>query len=154
MNPLLHIVLVEPEIPANTGNAGRTAVVLGLRLHLVCPLGFSLEDRYVRRAGLDYWRDVDLVVHDSWPEALPHLGRFWLFSARATRLYTDVAYQPGDALVFGKESAGLPDELLAQYPDRCLRLPMLPGRRSMNLSNTVSVGAYEALRQMGFPNLR
>jgi tRNA (cytidine/uridine-2'-O-)-methyltransferase len=153
MDPVLHIVLVEPEIPTNTGNAGRTAVLLGLRLHLVRPLGFSLEDRYVRRAGLDYWRDVDLAVHDSWPQAASHLARFWLFSAHAHQLYTTVEYQRGDALVFGRESTGLPQALLAAHPQRALRVPMRAGQRSLNLSNTVAVAAYEALRQLGFPDL-
>lgn len=153
--PTLHVALVEPEIPANTGNVGRTCVLCGLHLHLVRPLGFSLEDRYLRRAGLDYWSLLELSVHDSWTAFLAALqGRpMWYFSGRGSMRYTDVSYAPGDVLVFGRESSGLSEEILSAAGDRCIRIPMLPQARSLNLSNAVAIAVFEALRQMGFPGL-
>jgi tRNA (cytidine/uridine-2'-O-)-methyltransferase len=146
---------VEPEIPPNTGNVSRTCVVTGSRLHLVRPLGFSLEDRYLRRAGLDYWPGLDLVVHDSWPGCLEALGGrpLWLFTGRGGRPHVAVPFGGEDALVFGRESTGLSDGILGARPDRWVRLPMLPGWRSLNLSNAVAVAVYEALRQQGFPGM-
>ncbi len=151
----LHVVLVEPEIPANTGNVGRTCVATGCRLHLVRPLGFSLEDRYVRRAGLDYWADLDLTVHADWAGCLAALGGrpLWLFATQGGRAYHATAYAPGDALVFGRESTGLAPALLEAMPDRAVRIPMRRGYRSLNLSNAVAVAVYEALRQTGFTGL-
>ena len=151
---MLHIVLVEPEIPQNTGNIARTCAATGSMLHLVRPLGFTLDDRYLKRAGLDYWDSVEVRVHDSLEEALSALGKpFWLFTTKARTCYTDVAYGPDDVLVFGKETAGLPEELLVAHPASCVRIPMLEGKRSLNLSNCVAVAAYEALRRQNFTGL-
>ena len=149
--PRFHLVLVEPEIPPNTGNVARLAAATGCRLHLVGPLGFSLEDRYLRRAGLDYWPHVDLRVHEAW-EALidaerPSQDRLWLFSAHAERSFRSPRYQAGDWLVFGGESAGLPSALQTRYADRLLNIPMDRTRvRSLNLANSVAVAVYEGLR--------
>lgn len=152
----LAVVLVAPEIPPNTGNVSRTCVVTGSELHLVRPLGFSLADRYLRRAGLDYWPALALRVHDSWPDARRVLAPrpVWLFTGQGGRPHTAVPFRGDDALVFGCESAGLPPDILAAFPDRWVRLPMLPGWRSLNLSNAVAVAVYEALRQHGFPGMR
>jgi tRNA (cytidine/uridine-2'-O-)-methyltransferase len=153
--PPLHVVLVAPEIPSNTGNVGRTCVAAGLRLHLVRPLGFSLADRDVRRAGLDYWRDLDLVVHEDWDACLEALrgARRWYLTPGGRHRHTEVAYALGDALVFGRESTGLPHRLLEAEPEATLRIPMRPGYRSLNLANAVALVVYEALRQLGFPGL-
>ncbi len=150
---MLRIVFHEPQIPPNTGNAIRLAAVTGCELHLVEPLGFGLEDARLRRAGLDYHDLASVTVHPDletcWGALRPE--RVWAFSARATRPYTDVAYAPGDVLLFGAEPSGLPDAVLGDehVTDR-LRLPMLPGRRSLNLSNAVAIAVYEAWRQLGF----
>jgi tRNA (cytidine/uridine-2'-O-)-methyltransferase len=152
----LHIVLVEPEIPANTGNVARTCAATGIALHLVRPLGFSTEDRYLKRAGLDYWRMVEVLYHDSFDQvraAYPE-GRFFFATTRAGRSYTDVIYPPGSFLVFGKETAGLPTTLLQANADHLIRIPIRNEARSLNLSNSVAVVLYEALRQQGFPGLR
>jgi len=151
----LQVVLVNPEIPPNTGNVSRTAVVTGCRLHLVGPLGFSLEDRYLRRAGLDYWPDLDLVVHDDWPRCLQALGArpLHLFTAAGLTPHTTVRFGRDDALVFGRESTGLPPAILNAHPRAHVRLPLLPQQRSLNLSNAVAVAVYEALRQHGFPGM-
>jgi len=151
----MHIVLVEPEIPANTGNIARTCSVTGASLHLVKPLGFSTDDRYLKRAGLDYWHLLDLHYHDNFA-ALKQMypdGRFWYFTTKGGHPYHRVQFRPGDFLVFGKETAGLPRELLAQNPDRCLRIPMQGNVRSLNLSNSVAIALYEALRQQDFPHM-
>lgn len=148
MSPPFHVVLVEPLIPQNTGNVGRLCVATGARLHLVRPLGFDISDKAVRRAGLDYWKNVDLVVHDD-TEALGRavdLDRAWLFSARATRSYSSATFQPGDVLVFGKETTGL-GELGTVRPDRLLTVPFTGPVRSLNLSTTVGIVVYEGLRQ-------
>jgi len=148
--PKFHIVLVAPEIPPNTGSIGRLCAATGCRLHLIRPLGFSLEDRYLKRAGLDYWPYVDLEVHDSWGafrERYPLL-KLHLFSARASRSFWEARYLPGDALVFGSESRGLPRALLAEYAADTYVIPIWhPRVRSLNLSNAVSIVLYEALRQ-------
>ena len=148
----LHLCLVEPEIHWNTGNVGRTALALGATLHLVEPLGFSLDDKQVRRAGLDYWPRVDLRLWPSWDAfaaALPSLGEPWLFSASATRDYWDAQFAPATVLVFGRESVGLPRALLAAHADRALRIPMRdPELRSLNLSTAVALAAYEVARQL------
>jgi tRNA (cytidine/uridine-2'-O-)-methyltransferase len=151
----LHVVLVYPEIHYNTGNVARTCAVTDTSLHLVEPLGFSLEDRYLRRAGLDYWPMVKLTVHpdlDHLRAALGHLPWAY-FSARATRWYTELRFRPDHVLVFGRESTGLPDELLTG--PEVYRVPMrpVPGARSLNLANTVALVLYEGLRQLGFPGL-
>ena len=152
--PSLHIVLVEPEIPQNTGNIARTCAVTGAALHLVGPMGFQLEDKKLRHAGLDYWPYLTLSTYESLPEFFEkNQGSFFFFSTKAQRRYTDVSYPDGSYLFFGKESAGLPEKLLFQHPEQCVRIPMLGGFRSLNLANSVAVVAYEALRQLGFPGL-
>lgn len=152
----MHIVLVEPEIPANAGNISRTCAVTGASLHLVRPLGFSTEDRHLKRAGLDYWHQLDLHYHDNFGEVQQKYpqGRFWYLTTKGDRCYTEVEYLPEDFLVFGKETAGLPKELLAANPGRCIRIPMLSTVRSLNLSNSVAIVIYEALRQQGFKGMR
>ena len=154
-NPL-HVVLVEPEIPPNTGNVARLCAATGSALHLVGRLGFRIDEHAVRRAGLDYWHLLDLHVHadlDQAEHALERLragpGRSWLFSAQATRSHLDARFRPGDALVFGKESVGLPAELLRARPDDVVAIPTLGAVRSLNLSNAVAIALYEALRQNG-----
>jgi tRNA (cytidine/uridine-2'-O-)-methyltransferase len=151
-DPVLHIVLHEPEIPPNTGNVGRTCVALGAKMWLVRPLGFTIDDYHLRRAGVDYWDELEWEVADSWDDLVVRLARAgarpgWFFSARATRPYTDVAYRRGDVLVFGRESRGLPKELLAAYPEQALTIPSRPQVRSLNLSNCAAIVAYEAVRQ-------
>ena len=141
----------------NAGNVGRTCAVTGSTMHLVKPLGFSLADRYLKRAGLDYWPLIDLHIHESMAEVLAVAPpeRLHLFTARGTRSYTDIHYGKDDWLVFGRESVGLPEALLEEFPDRLVRIPMRPvtGARSLNLSNAVVIALYEALRQQGFPRL-
>jgi tRNA (cytidine/uridine-2'-O-)-methyltransferase len=147
--PLLHVVLHQPEIPYNAGSVGRTCVAVGAKLWLVRPLGFRVDDYYLRRAGLDYWERLEWEAVDDWPSlvaALPDAAR-WLFTKKAQRSYLDVAYQPGDVMVFGSESAGLPDSILAADPAAQLRIPTRTDVRSLNVSNSVAVAAYEALRQ-------
>jgi tRNA (cytidine/uridine-2'-O-)-methyltransferase len=148
-DPLLHVVLHQPEIPYNTGSVGRTCVAVGAKLWLVRPLGFRVDDYYLRRAGLDYWERLVWQVVDDWAalDAVLPTGRRWLFTKKAERSYFDAAYEPGDVLVFGSESAGLPDELLAAHIESQLRIPIRPDVRSLNLSNSVAVAAYEAVRQ-------
>lgn len=149
----LHVVLVEPEIAGNTGAIGRTCVAAGARLWLVRPLGFVLDHRRIRRAGLDYWEHLDLQVVDSIDEVAAAVGadRLWYFSTKAVSSYVDVAYRPGDALVFGAESRGLPPRLLDDNPDRSVRIPIRPEARSLNLANSVAIGLYEAVRQTTIP---
>jgi tRNA (cytidine/uridine-2'-O-)-methyltransferase len=150
---MLHVVLFQPEIPPNTGNVIRLCANTGAALHLVAPLGFALDDARLRRAGLDYHEFADVRVHPSLPACLSALAspRVFAFTARASRRYDQVAYGPGDALLFGPESRGLPDEVLSTVPaDRQLALPMRPGQRSLNLSNAVAVAVFEAWRQAGF----
>lgn len=152
----LDIVLVQPEIPQNTGNIARTCVAVGARLHLVEPLGFSIDDRHLKRAGLDYWFDLDLTL---WPSLEALLRQqdndtaIYYATTKGGRVYTDVDYGSDVMLIFGRETRGLPEELLMARPERCLRIPMLPDRRSLNLSNCVAVMTYEVLRQQGFPSL-
>jgi tRNA (cytidine/uridine-2'-O-)-methyltransferase len=147
--PQLHIVLYQPEIPYNTGSVGRTCVAVGAKLWLVRPLGFHLDDYYLRRAGLDYWEHLLWQVVDDWDALTSELptSRRWLFTKKAQRSYLDAAYEPGDALVFGSESSGLPDALLEMPPNVQLRIPVRSAVRSLNLSNAVAVAAYEAQRQ-------
>ncbi|HEX7054090.1 MAG TPA: tRNA (cytidine(34)-2'-O)-methyltransferase [Burkholderiales bacterium] len=150
---MIDVVLVQPEIPPNTGNSIRLAANSGARLHLVEPLGFSMDDRQLKRAGLDYHELARVQVHRSWAalrDALP--GRRWFaFTTRATRLYTDVRYAENDVLVFGSETSGLPEAILECFaPENRIRLPMRPGIRSVNLSNAVAIAVFEAWRQLGF----
>ncbi|MDW7652322.1 MAG: tRNA (uridine(34)/cytosine(34)/5-carboxymethylaminomethyluridine(34)-2'-O)-methyltransferase TrmL [Bacillota bacterium] len=150
----MHVVLVEPEIPPNTGNISRTCAVTGTGLHLVEPLGFSLDERQLKRAGLDYWQYLKLQLHQNIDDVLSLANsKFWFFTTKGTQMYTDIKYGPDDYLVFGKETAGLPAALLATYPDRCIRVPMGREVRSLNLSNAVAIVLYEALRQQGFPDM-
>lgn len=151
----LHVVLVEPEIPGNTGNISRLCAATGCRLHLVRPLGFSTDDKYLKRAGLDYWHLLDISYHDCFADlqAMYPNGRFFCHTTKETRFYSDVTFVSGDFLVFGKETAGLPPTILDQYPEQCIRLPMIGGARSLNLSNAVAVSVYEALRQTGYVGL-
>lgn len=152
---MFNIVLVNPEIPPNTGNISRTCAVTGTRLHLVRPLGFEISDRTLKRAGLDYWKDLDVCYYDSFEEleaAYPD-GRFFLTSTHAKRNYADVEYKDGDFIVFGRETAGLGPELLSRREKDTIRIPMLPEQRSLNLSNSAAIVLYEALRQTGFKGL-
>jgi tRNA (cytidine/uridine-2'-O-)-methyltransferase len=146
---MLQVVLHNPEIPDNAGNVGRTCVALGAKLWLVRPLGFRLDNHHLRRAGLDYWQHLDWEAVDDWPTLLAKLGqrRLWLFSKRASRLYTDAQFGPDDGLVFGSESQGLPPSLLEAAGDRCLRIPIAAEARSLNLAVSVAVAAFEARRQ-------
>jgi tRNA (cytidine/uridine-2'-O-)-methyltransferase len=153
---MLHIGLYQPEIPPNTGNIMRLAANTGCALHLVKPLGFTLDDRQLRRAGLDYRDHAEVAVHDSMEALLEAVapGRCWALSTRAYRSYTDAPYRDGDLLLFGPETRGLPQELLDGLGGRqCLRIPMLPDSRSLNLSNAAALVTYEALRQLEFPGL-
>lgn len=151
----MHVVLVEPEIPYNTGNIARTCAATGTSLHLVRPLGFSVEDRYLKRAGLDYWHLVDIHYHDSFEEVRQKYGghSFFFATTKAQRHYTEFKYPPDSFLVFGKETKGLPEALLKANAEYCLRIPMRSAARSLNLANSVAVILYEALRQQGFPGL-
>ncbi len=151
----LHIVLVEPEIPQNTGNIARTCAATGATLHLIEPLGFSLSDKYLKRAGLDYWH---LMHYQTYPDFAAFLRRYpgarmHFASTKAPRGYHQATYQDGDFLVFGCETRGLPEKLLSAAYDRCIRIPMRPEARSLNLSNSVAIVLYEALRQLDFPGL-
>lgn len=154
-DPPFHIVLVEPQIPPNTGNVARLCAATGCALHLIEPLGFSIADRELKRAGLDYWDSVDVRVHASWDAfASACDARVWLLSTRGTQVYAGAPFRRGDALVFGKETAGLPQALLDAHPGRGLRVPMREdGVRSLNLSTTVGIVAYAALAAIGFPEL-
>ncbi len=151
----LHVVLVEPQIPPNTGNVARLCAATGCALHLVAPLGFSIGDRELKRAGLDYWDDVALVLHESLAAFLESFaGPLWLLSTRATRAYSEAPFAAGDALVFGKETAGLPQALIDARPERALRIPMrASGVRSLNLSTAVGIVTYAALARLDFPGL-
>ncbi len=148
--PLFHIVLVEPEIPQNTGTVGRLCLGTGCRLHLVQPLGFRVDAKAVRRAGLDYWKNVDLQIHPDFPtlQAALHGHRFIMTSARTGRSFTEHRFLPGDVLVFGKESVGLPDTIRNAYPDAFIRIPTRDTIRSLNLSQAVAVVVYEGLKQI------
>ena len=147
----LNVVLYQPEIPYNTGSVGRTCVAVQAKLWLVRPLGFRVDDYYLRRAGLDYWQHLDWEVVDDWGALLERLDsqRFWFFTKKASIPYTEPTYQTGDVMVFGPESRGLPDSLLRRHEDNCLRIPTASAVRSLNLSNAVAVASYEALRQWG-----
>lgn len=152
----MNIVLVEPEIPANTGNIARTCAVTGTALHLIRPLGFSTDDKYLKRAGLDYWHLVEVIYHDSFTEFAARYkgGRFYFATTKALNTYTEIEYDKGGFLIFGKETKGLPPEILTGYPGQWMRVPMINTARSLNLANSAAVVLYEALRQQGFPGLR
>lgn len=152
---MLNIVLHEPEMPANTGNIGRTCVAAGMRLHLIEPMGFHINDRMVKRAGLDYWHKLDVTVYDDYNDFLAKNpdAVIYMATTKAEKMYTDVTYVDNAYIMFGKESAGIPEELLMDNREHCVRIPMMPGERSLNLSNSVAIVAYEALRQQGFPLL-
>ena len=151
----MHIVLMQPEIPQNTGNIARTCAATGAKLHLIKPLGFELSDRYLKRAGLDYWHMMDYRVYDDWPHFLlenPAANRLYA-TTKAPRDYCQVAYTQDDFLVFGCETKGLPEDLLADHYESCIRIPMREDARSLNLSNSVAIVLYEALRQHHFAGL-
>ena len=152
---MFHIVLVEPEIPPNTGNISRTCAVTGTALHMVRPFGFSLDDKALKRAGLDYWSSLEVHYYDAFAqveEAYPN-ARFFLTSTHARRSYAEVNYRDGDFLVFGKETAGLGPALLRRREKDTIRIPMRPGQRSLNLSNAAAIVLFEALRQTGFAGM-
>ncbi|MDD3164983.1 MAG: tRNA (uridine(34)/cytosine(34)/5-carboxymethylaminomethyluridine(34)-2'-O)-methyltransferase TrmL [Oscillospiraceae bacterium] len=153
---MLNIVLVEPEIPQNTGNIARTCAATGSVLHLIRPLGFDISERAVRRAGLDYWHLVDVRVYDNLEDFFQKTGaeRIWLLSTKAPRSYAEAAFEDGDYLIFGKETKGLPEPFLDEHPESCVRIPMLAAARSLNLGNSVAITVYEALRQLDFPALQ
>ena len=152
---LLNIVLVEPEIPQNCGNIARTCAATGARLHLIRPLGFDISEKAVRRAGLDYWHLVEVFDYENLDDffARNDVREMWCLSTKAPRCYTEAQYHDGCYLFFGKETKGLPEDFLNAHYDDCVRIPMDPGARSLNLSNAVAITAYEALRQTNFPNL-
>lgn len=155
MEHVLNIALIEPEIPQNTGNIARTCAATGARLHLVGPMGFQITDKQVKRAGLDYWDKLDITFYDSSEEFFEKNkdGEFYYFSTKGELAHSDMEYKNNAFLVFGKETKGLPEELLKENHDRCVRLPMRGIIRSLNLSNAVCVGTYEVLRQWGYPEL-
>lgn len=153
----MHVALIDPDIPQNTGNVARTCVMTGTSLHLVGELGFSLDDRHLRRAGLDYWQHLDFRYHESFEALLQEYGEhtFYFFSTRGKRQYHEIAYGDQDFLVFGSETQGLPPGLLDRFGDLSCRIPMIRGiKRSLNLSNTVALVLYEALRQHRFPGMQ
>ena len=152
---MIHVVLIEPEIPQNTGNIARTCAATGSVLHLVEPLGYSLDDRYLKRAGLDYWPLARVRVHPTLETAKAELAGipWYLTSSHAARSYTEMRYPEDAAFVFGRESFGLPQKMLDEAPERCIRIPMIEEARSLNLSNSVAVVVYEALRQRDFAGL-
>ncbi len=151
----LNIVMVEPEIPQNTGNVARTCACTGARLHLVGPMGFHIDDKKLKRAGLDYWHLLDITFYNSLDEFFEKNpdGAFYFFTTKAQHRHTDVSYPDNAYLFFGKETAGLPEKLLFEHPDSCVRIPMMNECRSLNLSNSVAIGVYEVLRQWDFTEL-
>ena len=153
---MLNIVLVEPEIPQNCGNIARTCAATGSVLHLIRPLGFDISEKAVRRAGLDYWSQVTVRDYENLDDffAKNDVRQMWCLSTKAPRCYTEADYEDGCYLFFGKETRGLPEDFLQAHEPSCVRLPMLPGIRSLNLSNAVAITVYEALRQLSFPNLQ
>ena len=153
---MFNIVLVEPEIPQNTGNIVRTCAATGCVLHLVKPLGFEISDKYLKRAGLDYWHFVTIKYWDSFDELYESEkgNNFYFFTTKGRLRHSDVKFEKGDFLVFGKETKGLPETLLIKHPDECLRIPMIDETRSLNLSNSVAIAVYEGLRQHDFENMQ
>ncbi len=152
----LNIVLHQPEIPANTGNIGRTCVATGTRLHLIEPLGFRLNEKEIKRAGMDYWDDLEVIRYVNYEEFLEKNpgAKIYYATTKAQHTYTEVTYEPDCYIMFGKESAGIPEEILVDNPDTCIRIPMLDSIRSLNLSNSVAIVLYEALRQNNFDHMQ
>lgn len=152
---MLNIVLYEPEIPANTGNIGRTCVATGTRLHLIEPLGFRLDEKSLRRAGMDYWKDLEVTTYVNYEDFLNRNpgAKIYMATTKARQVYTQVAYEADCYIMFGKESAGIPEALLVENPANCVRIPMIGDIRSLNLGNSVAVVLYEALRQNGFAGM-
>lgn len=152
---MLNIVLHEPEIPANTGNIGRTCVATNTRLHLIEPLGFRLDEKNLKRAGMDYWRSLDVTTYIDYADFLERNpgAKIYMATTKAPKVYTEVSYEPDCYIMFGKESAGIPEEILVQHQEDCVRIPMVGDIRSLNLSNSVSIVLYEALRQNGFAGM-
>lgn len=151
----LNVVLVEPEIPQNTGNIARTCAVTGCKLHLVKPLGFSIEDKYLKRAGLDYWNLVEIKFYENLDDFFNtnSNAKFFFSTTKGKNIYTNVNYMKDCFILFGKETAGLPKKLLTENPEKCIKIPMISEVRSLNLSNSVAIVVYEALRQLGFPRM-
>lgn len=152
----MHIVLIEPEIPGNTGNIARLCAATGIELHLVKPLGFSIDDKHLKRAGLDYWDMVKVHVHENFQEVLDKYpdNNFHYCSTKAPRAHSEAQFGLADMLVFGKETAGIPEPILKANWEKCIRIPMIEGARSLNLSNAVAIVAYEAMRQLDYANLQ
>ena len=152
---MLNIVLFEPEIPANTGNIGRTCVATNTRLHLIEPLGFRLDEKSLKRAGMDYWKDLDVTTYIDFDDFLSKNpgAKIYMATTKAPNVYTDVTYEPDCYIMFGKESAGIPEEILVQQKENCIRIPMASDIRSLNLGNSVAIVLYEALRQQNFENM-
>lgn len=152
----MHIILHQPEIPANTGNIGRTCVATGTALHLIEPLGFRLDEKSIKRAGMDYWKHLDVTRYINFQEFREkHPGaKIWYATTKAKRLYTEADFSADDFIMFGKESGGIPEEILVENEENCIRIPMLEQIRSLNLSNSVAIVLYEALRQNGFDNMQ
>lgn len=153
---MMNIVLFEPEIPQNTGNIGRTCVATGTRLHLIGPMGFKIDEKSVKRAGMDYWKDLDVTEYDGWEDFLeknPN-AKIYFGTTKAKQRYTDVTFEEDCYIMFGKESAGIPEEILVDNPNTCIRIPMNSDIRSLNLSNSVAIVLYEALRQQDFKGMQ
>lgn len=155
MGKILNIVLVEPQIPQNTGNIVRTCAATNCRLHLVRPMGFKIDDKQLKRAGLDYWHYLDITYYDDIEDFFQQNkgANFYFFTTKASHIYTEVDYPNNSFLLFGREDKGLSEEILVEHPDSCVRMPMGTGIRSLNLSNAVAIGVYEVLRQWEFPQL-
>ena len=152
---MLNIVLLEPEIPANTGNSGRTSVAAGARRHLIEPLGFSLSEKALKRAGMDYWKDLDVTTYIDYSDFLDKNpgAKIYMATTKARKVYTEVSYEPDSYIMFGKESAGIPEEILVENKENCVRIPMMGEIRSLNLGNSAAIVLYEALRQNGFKGM-
>ena len=152
---MLNIVLLEPEIPANTGNIGRTCVAAGARLHLIEPLGFSLSEKALKRAGMDYWKSLDVTTYIDYQDFLDRNpgAKIYMATTKAQKVYTEAAYEPDCYIMFGKESAGIPEEILVENKENCVRIPMIGDIRSLNLGNSAAIILYEALRQNGFKGM-
>ena len=153
---MINIVLLEPEIPANTGNIGRTCVATGTRLHLIEPLGFSLSEKALKRAGMDYWSQLDVTTYVDYEDFLARNpgAKLYFATTKGRHIYSDAQFEDNCYIMFGKESAGIPEEILREHPDTCVRIPMIGETRSLNLSNSVAIVLYEALRQQGFAHMK
>ena len=153
---MVNIVFLEPEIPANTGNIGRTCVATGTRLHLIEPLGFSLSEKALKRAGMDYWSELDVTTYVNYEDFLARNpgAKLYFATTKGRHIYSDAQYEDNCYIMFGKESAGIPEEILKEHPDTCVRIPMIGETRSLNLSNSVAIVLYEALRQQGFAHMK